>query len=175
MFHQNRNLPVNCICRIAPTAITRPYVGEFTIVSIVVNCGVLKIFVADARSSTTRDSFNGITLVSAMLNTRVPGPVMLLRRALPNCAGGGAINAAVLNHCATVGSEMPTGNPVTSGRSVPLVPRLTSLNAPRILGVKGSPEAIVQSPLHCQSPKTARHGLAPESHCLSCPNGSSHK
>src|ERR1700730_11821366 len=101
---------------------------------------------------------------------------MLLRRAVPNSPDGGITNAAVLNHSLTDGLGKPTGSPATtSARSVPLVPRLTSEKSPRILGVNGSPEAIVQSPLQFQSPTTARSGLFAVSHRRSWPKGSSHR
>ncbi len=50
--------------------------------------------------------------------------------------------------------------PVRSGRSAPLVPLFTSVKLPRIRGVNGRPDAMVQSPLHCQSPNTARQADA---------------
>ena len=61
------------------------------------------MFVACARNSSTRDSFNGKTFVNAMSNTLLPGPMMLLRRASPYVPVGGARNAAVLNHSAIEG------------------------------------------------------------------------
>src|ERR1035441_10788290 len=78
---------------------------------------------------------------------------MLLRRALPYCPVGRMRNAAVLNHSAILGSGMPTGAPVTSARNVPFTPLLTLEYEPTMRGVNGSPEAIVQSPLHCQPPR----------------------
>ena len=42
--HQNLNLAVSSMVRIAPTEMTRPNVGEFTTVSIPEYCGVLKTF-----------------------------------------------------------------------------------------------------------------------------------
>src|SRR6266851_4222278 len=105
---QKRNRALSCRERIAPTEITRPYVGEFTIVSIVENCGVLKTLENCARSSRKRDSLIGKILVKAISNNRWPGPSMLLRRAFPN-APDGATNAAVLNHSATEASGKLTG------------------------------------------------------------------
>src|ERR1700691_4521053 len=138
------------MARIAPTAVTLPKVGEFTCVSMLANCGVLKTLVACARNSNTRDSFKGNILVNAISKTRVGGPIMLLRRALPNCPGGGATYAAVLNHSAIEGLEMLIDSPGTrSGLNVPFVPRCTSEKSPRSRGVNRSPEAMVQSPLHC--------------------------
>ena len=58
----------------APTEMTRPKVGEFSIVSMLVYTGWLKTFVADMRTSNMRDSFSGKTLVIAMSNTTSPGP-----------------------------------------------------------------------------------------------------
>src|ERR1700758_2914016 len=171
---QNRKRAVIVNCRIPPTPVTRPKVGELRTVSIVVYCGVLKMFVDWARNSSTRDSFNGKTLVNAISNTWVPGPMMLLRRALPICPVGGAAKAAVLNHAPIDGFELWIDCPETkSGRKVPLVPRLTSVAFPRSRGVKGNPDAIVKSPLHCQSPRIARHGEFPVSHRFSWPKGSS--
>src|SRR5580658_6199854 len=172
---QKRNRAVIVICRMAPTAVTRPNVGELNVVSIDEKLGMLTMLVACARNSRTRDSLIGITLVSAMSKTLLPGPMMLLRRASPYGPAGNA-NAAVLNHFAIEGFEMLTDCPrTTSGRSVPFVPRFTSAESPSSRGVKGSPEAIVQSPLHCQSPKMARSGVFPVSQRLSCPKGSSNK
>ena len=150
------------MARIAPTAVTLPKVGEFTCVSMLANWGVLKTLVACARNSNTRDSLRGNILVNAISKTRVGGPMMLLRRALPNCPAGGVTNAAVLNHLAIEGSEMLIYSPGTrSGRNVPFVPRSTSEKSPTSRGVNGSPEAMVQSPLHCQSPSIARCTLSP--------------
>ena len=44
---------------------------------------MLKMLVACARNSSTRDSFSGKIFVNAISNTLLPGPMMLLRRALP--------------------------------------------------------------------------------------------
>ena len=100
---------------------------------------------------------------------------MLLRRASPN-APVGATNAAVLNHSAMDGFGTVTDWPgTTSARSVPLTPWLTFSVLPRIRGVKGSPEAMVQSPLQFQSPRMARSGVLPDSQRRSWPKGSSHK
>ena len=64
----------------------------------------------------------------------------------------------MLNHSAMDGFDRLTDCPgTTSARSVPLVPRSTSSALPSSRGVKGRPEAMVQSPLHCQSPKIASH------------------
>src|ERR1700733_655842 len=105
--------------------------------------------------------------------------MMLFRRALPYAQEGGA-KAAVLNHSPIVGFPNWIDCPgIRFGRSVPLVPPLTSHVLPTIRGVNGSPEANVQSPLHCQSPKTARSismdEPLPLRKRLSCPNGSSAK
>src|SRR5467141_5071995 len=62
----------------------------------------------------------------------------------------GEQNAAVLNHSRVVGLPKDTGAPVALARSEPLTPRLMSSELPRTRGVKGSPEPIVKSPLHCQ-------------------------
>ena len=43
---------------------------------------MLKMLVACARNSSTRDSFRGTIFVKAMSNTLLPGPMMLLRRAM---------------------------------------------------------------------------------------------
>src|SRR5580658_5303473 len=137
---------------------------------------MLKMLVAWARNSSKRDSFSGKIFVNAISNTLLPGPMMLLRRALPYCPVGGATKAAVLNHSAIEGFVRLTDCPGTrSGRSVAFVPAFTSLTSFTNRGVNGSPDANVQSPLHCQSPKTARNGVFPVSQCLSCPNGNSHK
>src|SRR5579863_7822973 len=164
------------MARIAPTAVTRPKVGEFTTLSMPVYCGMLKMLVAWARNSNTRDSFNGNILVNAISKTLVGAPMMLLRRASPYCPVGGAANAAVLNQRAIEGLEIEIDCPDTRfGRNVPFVPRCTSEKSPRSRGVNGSPEASVQSPLHCQSPNTARCALFPVNQCLSWPKGNSHK
>src|ERR1700693_2473256 len=117
-----------------------------------------------------------MTFVNAISNTFEPGPMMLLRRALPNCPVGGATNAALLNHSPIEGFDRLTDCPgITSGRSVPLLPRFTSAMLPSKRGVNGRPEAIVQSPLHCQPPTIARNGACPVNQRLSVPKGSSHK
>ena len=101
---------------------------------------------------------------------------MLLRRASPYCPVGGTANAALLNHSPIDRLAKLTDCPgTTSGRKVPLLPRLTSVMSFSNRGVNGSPEAIVQSPLHCQPPKMARNGACPVSQRLSLPKGSSHK
>ena len=71
------------MARMAPTAVTRPNVGEFTCVSMLAYCGMLKTLVAWARNSRTRDSFKGKILVKAISNIFVGGPMMLFRRASP--------------------------------------------------------------------------------------------
>src|ERR1700678_3102877 len=120
-----------------------------------------------------RDSFNGTTFVKAISNTFVPGPIMLLRRASPN-GPAGAVNAAVLNHSPIEWFARLTDCPgTTSGRSVPFVPAFTLPMLSKYRGVNGKPDAIVQSPLHCQSPKIARHAVFSVSQRLSCPNGNS--
>src|ERR1700742_3421188 len=132
-------------------------------VSIPTYWGVLKTFENCARNSRKRVSLSGKILVNDISNSRVPGPSILLRRASPNTPVG-ATNAAVLNHSAIDGSDTVTGSPgTTSARCVPFTPWLTFNVLPRIRGVKGSPEAMVQSPLQFQSPRTARSGLLPES------------
>src|ERR1700693_2436208 len=111
------------------------------------------MFEPEARNSTIRISPKGNNLVNAISNDRVPGPSMLLRRALPYWPTGGAVNAAVLNHSPMEGSASVNDCPgTTSARIVPLVPRLTSVKSPNTRGVNGEPEAMVQSPLHSQSP-----------------------
>src|ERR1700722_8521168 len=104
-----------------------------------------------------------------MSNTLVPGPMTLLRRTSPYVPAAGATKAAVLNHSPIDGFAKDTVCPWTKfGRNVPFVPPLTSLMSFSNLGVNGSPDAIVQSPLHCQSPSIARHGEFPVSQRLSC-------
>src|SRR5215471_1562470 len=105
-----------------------------------VNCGALKTLEACARNSSVRDSRMGNVFARAMLNETELGPSMLLRRASPNCPGGGVTNAAVLNHSRTVGFDKLTDCPVTLARSVPLLPRLTSWKLPTTRGVNGVPE-----------------------------------
>src|SRR5690242_9433645 len=62
----------------------------------------------------------------------------------------GEQKAAVLNHCAVVGSAKEIGAPVTFARSEPLTPRLMSTELPKTRGVKYKPLATVKLPLHCQ-------------------------
>src|SRR5215813_10281482 len=158
----------------APTAVTRPKVGEFTTVSMVVYCGILKTLVACARNSSTRDSFKGNTLVIAISQLIVEGPITLFLRASPYWPEGAATNAPVLNHSAIEGFPSAIGSPGTRlGRRVPLVPRPTSVKLPRRRGVKGSPDAIVQSPLHCQSPNIEPSRRWLYSQRRSCPKGNS--
>ena len=76
---------------------------------------------AAARNSMVRDSFSGMSLVNAMSNTTLPGPIMLLRRASPNSPVGGVTKAAVLNHSARDGfarAHRLPGNQVGPERSV---------------------------------------------------------
>src|SRR5271154_2228042 len=137
---------------------------------------MLKMLVACTRISSKRDSFMGKIFVNAISNTLLPGPMMLLRRALPYSPVGGATNAAVLNHVAIEGFGRLTACPGTrSGRSVAFVPAFTSFTSFTNRGVNGNPDANVQSPLHCQSPRTARNGVFSVSQRLSCPKGNSHK
>src|ERR1700733_7744229 len=129
---------------------------------------MLKMLVACARNSSTRDSFSGMIFVKAISNTLLWGPIMLLRRASPYVPVGGIANAAVLNHSRTDGFARLTGCPGTRfGRRGPFVPAFNSSVFPRYRGVNGRPEAIVQSPLHCQSPRMARKGVLPVSQRLS--------
>lgn len=67
-----------------PAAVTRPNDGEFTVVSITMNCGVLKTLVACARTSNMRASPRAIILVKAMSNRMVGGPMMVFLPASPN-------------------------------------------------------------------------------------------
>src|SRR6476646_6736718 len=144
-------------------------------VSIPTYCGVLKIFENCALNSRKRVSLRGKILVNDISNNRLPGPSMLLRRASPN-GPDGVTKAAVLNHSAIDGLGRLTGCPgTTSARTVPLVPWLTSSTLPRTRGVKGNPDAMVQSPLQFQSPRMTRSGLLPDNQRRSWPKGSSHK
>src|SRR5215469_8040991 len=137
---------------------------------------MLNTLVACARNSRVRPSFSGITFVRAMSNSLEEGPMMLLRRASPYWPTGGLTKAAVLNHLGIEGFEIRTDCPGTTfGRKVPFVPPLISSAVLTKRGVNGSPVARVQSPLHCQSPKTARMGVLLFSQRLSWPNGSSHR
>src|ERR1700720_3490829 len=120
------------------------------------------------RSSSARDSLMVMTLFMLISNVTWRGPSMTLRPAspkelplgftqvlpepgvLPPKEEAGEQNAAVLNHSRVVGLPKDTGAPVALARSDPLTPRLMSSELPRTRGVKGSPEAMVKSPLHCQ-------------------------
>src|SRR4029078_3088001 len=140
-------------------------------VSIPTYCGVLKIFENCALNSRKRVSLRGKILVNDISNNRLPGPSMLLRRASPNWPAG-ATNAAVLNHSAMDGFDTVTNWPgTTSARTVPLVPRFTSEESPRIRGGKGRPEEMAQPPPQFQSPKPPRSGLFPASQRRSWPKG----
>src|ERR1700721_824173 len=75
---------------------------------------MLNTFVACARNSSVRDSCSGITFVKAISNTLVPGPIMLLRRAVPYWQVEGLANAAVLNHSPIDGCDSCTASPATT-------------------------------------------------------------
>src|SRR3974390_1659276 len=107
-----------------------------------------------------------MSLVSAMSNSTCPGPMMLLRRAFPYCPTGGVTNAAVLNHSLMLGFEILTGSPVTSARSVPFTPLFTLEYEHTLRGVKGSPEAMIQSPLYCHPPRKSCLSPQLQSHAL---------
>src|ERR1700694_2540820 len=120
------------------------------------------------RSSSARDSFIVMVLPKFMSNVIWPGPAMILRPAspkevplgfaqvlpeageLPPKEEAGEQNAAVLNHSSVVGLPMDNGAPVALARSDPLTPRLISRELPSTRGVKGRPEVMVKSALHCQ-------------------------
>src|ERR1700692_373547 len=128
------------------------------------------------RSSSARDSLMVIVLFRFISNVIWRGPWMILRPAspkevplglehalpeagvLPPKVEGGEQNAAVLNHSRVVGSASETGAPVALARSEPLTPRLMSSELPSTRGVKGSPEPVVKSPLHCQPFRTWESG-----------------
>src|SRR5207237_8097206 len=89
-----------------PTGVTRPKVGELTTVSIAVKFGVLKTFDAVARNSNACISLIGMFLFSDMSKLIVPGPMIVLRPASPNCPRGGAMNAVDLDHSAMLASAI---------------------------------------------------------------------
>src|ERR1041385_1217385 len=135
-----------------PTPTTRPNVGEFTTVSIEVNCGVLNTFVACTRTSRPLVSPRLNVFATAMFTNQVLGPSIVFRPASPNVPAGGATKAAMLNHSATLGSAIEIGAPVVLARSVPFTPLATSVKLPITRAVNGKPVAKLMLPLHCQSP-----------------------
>src|SRR5579859_3918797 len=128
------------------------------------------------RSSSARDSLMVMILFKFISNVTWPGPSMILRPAspkevplglaqalpeagvLPPKVEAGEQNAAVLNHSRVSGFPKDTGAPVAFARSEPLTPRLISSELPSTRGVKGSPEQMVKSPLHCQPLRTWESG-----------------
>src|ERR1700742_3584493 len=120
----------------------------------------LKMLAAWRRSSSARDSFIVMDLLSDMSTTTWPGPWMMLRPASPNAVPlgftqvlvvpaevEGEQNAAVLNHADAEGLESEIGSPGTSARNEPLTPRSMSSELPRTRGVNQRPLATVKSPL----------------------------
>ena len=136
---------------------------------------MLKMLETCARNSSNRDSLSGKTLVNAMSNRAF----LVLRcccGAHRHRAPAGVAKAAVLNHSA-IGrireADRLSRNYVRPYGSVGAAVDFAAL--PREPGVKGKPDAMVQSPLHCQSPNIARSGVFPVSQRRSCPKGSSHR
>ena len=92
---------------------------------------MLNTLLAVARISMLRVSPIDTVFDNAMLFDIVPGPAMEFREAVPNpLAGGLLLKADVLNHSFNDPPPAVMEVPATrSGRSVPAVPRATSLTA----------------------------------------------
>src|SRR5262245_38284843 len=103
-----------------PTEVTLPKVGEFTVVSMLLNCGMFKKFVDCAETSRDRPFSNGNDFRIDKFAEIVLGARNVFLPALPNNPVAGSVNAAVLNHPAAPGCEISTGKPVASARRLPL-------------------------------------------------------
>src|SRR6266403_1328713 len=106
------------------------------------------------RSSSARNSFSAIVLLTFMSKVICPGPSMMLRPASPKelpvmfaqvlpepgvlepKEEAGEQNAAVLNHSRVDGEANEIGAPVAFARNEPLTPRLMSSELPSTRGVK---------------------------------------
>ena len=106
----------------------------------------------------------------------LPGPMMLLRPALPKKPTAGTTNAAGLKNC---GKDRPPGDASTPGtasaRSVPLTPLAASRAAPTTRGVNGVPDCHVKSADPRQPPSVAPQNPPSWNHGLFGPNGSSNE
>src|SRR5215210_1785747 len=109
---------------------------------------------------TLNASQRNVAATRLMLNRRArlrsklcqPGPLTLLRGALPNVPEATAWNAAVLNHLSTVLS--PSGSPTRLGRPFMFTPTLLL----DWLTVNGRPERAAKMPETVQPPRMARPG-----------------
>ena len=78
------------------TATTSPNVGEVTTASMAAYWTALSRLLAVRLRLTVRVPPSRRTRVSRASSWRLPGPMMVLRPAVPNAPGAGAANAAVL-------------------------------------------------------------------------------
>ena len=93
-----------CTRRIGRAAVTSPKVGELITVSIDANWMVFSRLFASTWSESERLAPRLILRVSPALRTDVPGPMIVLRPAVPKVPGAGIENAAVLKKSSAVGS-----------------------------------------------------------------------
>ena len=96
--------------------------------------------------------------VRPRFSTDVPGPMIVLRPALPNVPGAGSENAAVLKNFSDVGSLSWIGCAVVvrAQRAVDAAwQRRGSLPSTR--AVNGVPDASCTLPFTCQLPRSGRH------------------
>src|SRR5882672_9966624 len=157
----------------APAPTTCPNVGELKVVSVEVKWTVLKTLLAERRTSRPCISFSWMFFAMDISNETVPGPIMMLRPALPNTPAG-VTKAALLNHAWMVGSLSWIDCPGTkSGRAAPVTPRLRSDESPKNRGENGRPEASVRLPLKENPLKALCAQPLLFSHFLSLPKGSS--
>src|SRR6476619_7691039 len=112
---QNTALTPNWILRGLPADNTWPNVGDPKNASGRSRLVRLKRLKASARSW-TRTEPHGTYLITARLTLPYPGPVRMLRPALPNEPNDGVENADVLYHRSAVG-ESSVASPATFGRS----------------------------------------------------------
>ena len=92
---------------------------------------------------------------SDILKVTEPGPVIVLRPAVPSSPEAGSANAPMLKNSKVVRSERGrlTGRPAASGRSEANTPEPLLLDwLPATAAVKGKPVCKVVTPLSCQLP-----------------------
>src|ERR1700682_1693208 len=156
-----------------PADTTWPNVGDPRVVSIELKFVWLNTLVAARRSSRACISFIWMVLESAMSKEIVPGPIIMLRPALPN-GPAGAAKALVLNQCRMLWSPLLMDCPGTTlGRADPLTPRPISEALPKKRGEKGVPEATVILPLQENPPKAFCAKPSVFNQRFSLPKGSS--
>src|SRR5258708_234638 len=169
---QNLYLAVNVPLRIAPADTTWPNVGDPSVASTELKLAWLRTLVAEMRSSSACISFNWIVLERDMSTEMVPGPIIMLRPALPN-GPDGAVKAAVLNQFRMVCAPSRDCPGTTFGRAAPVTPRPRSEALPKKRGENGVPEAMTTLPFQENPPNAFCAQLLVFSQRFSLPKGSS--